>query len=156
MECRICKQPISFIKGTRSGQKRKVTVAVHDNEVSQAINEMQGEVVTPHPGSQRKLRMELEHAHRQGQGATGEMSRMEAVAGASQTNQPAPQPAIPKSEIPGADVINKPTGQPTGQSTGQPTGQPPGPSTESSTGQPIGTTGEQTDEHNDARRSASY
>jgi len=144
MECRICKQPISFIKGTRSGQKRKVTVAVHDNEVSQAINEMQGEVVTPHPGSQRKLRMELEHAHRQGQGAPGETSKMEAVAGASQTNQPAPQPAIPKSEIPGADVINKPTGQSTGQST------------EPSTGQPIGTAGEQTDEQNDARRSASY
>ena len=61
MECRICKQPISFVKGTRAGQKRKVTVAVHANEVPQAVADMQGEVVTPHPGSQRKLRMELEH-----------------------------------------------------------------------------------------------
>ena len=133
MECRICKQPISFVKGTRPGQKRKVTVAVHANEVSQAVADMQGEVVTPHPGSQRKLRMELEHSHRQGQGAPGEMTKMAADAGRSQAEHPSPQPALPKSEIPGADVINQPNGQPAGQATG-----------------------EQTDEHHDARRGASY
>jgi hypothetical protein len=132
MECRICKQPISFVKGTRPGQSRKATVAVHDSELSQALADLHGEVVTPHPGSQRKLRLELEHSHHHGQEAS--RPKMEGVADESKpTALPAPQPAIPKSEIPGAEVINQPAA-----------------------GQSTGADGEQTDEQRDARRSASY
>ncbi len=77
MECRICHQPISFIKGTRAGQNRKATVAVHDQQLSQTLADMHGAVVTPHPGNQRKLRQELENTHRQGQEATRATPQMD-------------------------------------------------------------------------------
>lgn len=114
MECRICHQPISFIKGTRSGQSRKATVAVHDHELSQVLADMHGEIVTPHPGNQRKLRQELENTHRQSQEAIRETPQMDAAPGESKpADLPAPQPSIPKSEIPGAESINQPTGEQT-------------------------------------------
>lgn len=63
MECRICNQQISFVRGSYPGRKRIATRAVHTNEVKGIVEEAHGEVVTPHPGVQRKLRLELEHNH---------------------------------------------------------------------------------------------
>lgn len=132
MECRICHQPISFIKGTRPGQSRKATVAVHEHDLSRVLTEIHGEVVNPHPGNQRKLRQELENTHRQGQVATRETPHTDVAPGEA---KPADMP-IPKSEIPGAEVINHPSGA-------------------SGASGASGPTGEQTDEHHDAQRSAS-
>jgi hypothetical protein len=72
MECRICNQRISFVKGSHPGRKRKSTRAVHESELSEALTQANGEVVTPHPGVQRKLRQELEGKHRREQQAAGE------------------------------------------------------------------------------------
>ncbi|HEY7182804.1 MAG TPA: hypothetical protein VIC84_15350 [Blastocatellia bacterium] len=72
MECRICNQRISFVKGNHPGRKRKSTRAVHESELSDALTQANGEVVTPHPGVQRKLRQELEGKHRREQQATAE------------------------------------------------------------------------------------
>ena len=69
MECRICNQRISFVKGNHPGRKRKSTRAVHESELSDALTQANGEVVTPHPGVQRKLRQELEGKHRREQQA---------------------------------------------------------------------------------------
>src|SRR6266542_6455649 len=49
MECRICNQRISFVKGSHPGRKRKSTRAVHESELSEALTQANGEVVTPHP-----------------------------------------------------------------------------------------------------------
>ncbi len=72
MECRICNQRISFVKGNHPGRKRKSTRAVHESELSEALTQANGEVVTPHPGVQRKLRQELEGKHRREQQAQAE------------------------------------------------------------------------------------
>jgi hypothetical protein len=72
MECRICNQRISFVKGSHPGRKRKSTRAVHESELSEALTQANGEVVTPHPGVQRKLRQELEGKHRREQQVAGE------------------------------------------------------------------------------------
>jgi len=72
MECRICNQRISFVKGSHPGRKRKSTRAVHESELSEALTQANGEVVTPHPGVQRKLRQELEGKHRREQQALAE------------------------------------------------------------------------------------
>jgi hypothetical protein len=72
MECRICNQRISFVKGGHPGRKRKSTRAVHESELSDALTQANGEVVTPHPGAQRKLRHELEGKHRREQQAMAE------------------------------------------------------------------------------------
>ena len=72
MECRICNQRISFVKGSHPGRKRKSTRAVHESELTEALTQANGEVVTPHPGVQRKLRQELEGKHRREQQAAGE------------------------------------------------------------------------------------
>lgn len=72
MECRICNQRISFVKGNHPGRKRKSTRAVHESELSDALTQANGEVVTPHPGVQRKLRQELEGKHRREQPATAD------------------------------------------------------------------------------------
>lgn len=69
MICRVCNQPISFVKGSRPGKRKRSSWAVHDSELSQALEQPGIEMVTPHPGNQRKLRQELEDAHRQGQTA---------------------------------------------------------------------------------------
>jgi hypothetical protein len=69
MECRICNQRISFVKGNHPGRKTKSTRAVHESELSDALTQANGEVVTPHPGVQRKLRQELEGKHRREQQA---------------------------------------------------------------------------------------
>jgi hypothetical protein len=69
MECRICNQRISFVKGNHPGRKRKSTRAVHESELSDALTQANGEVVTPHPGVQRKLRQEFEGKHRREQQA---------------------------------------------------------------------------------------
>jgi len=75
MECRICNQRISFVKGSHPGRKRKSTWAVHESELSDALTQANGEIVTPHPGAQRKLRQELEGKHRREQQATAEAQR---------------------------------------------------------------------------------
>ncbi len=72
MECRICNQRISFVKGSHPGQKRKSTRAVHEIELSEALTQANGEVVSPHPGVQRKLRQELEGKHHREQQAMAE------------------------------------------------------------------------------------
>jgi len=72
MECRICNQRISFVKGSHPGRKRKSTRAVHESELSEALTQANGEVVTPHPGVQRKLRQELEGKHRREQQVAAE------------------------------------------------------------------------------------
>jgi hypothetical protein len=72
MECRICNQRISFVKGSHPGRKRKSTRAVHESELSDALTQTNGEVVTPHPGVQRKLRQELEGKHHREQQAMAE------------------------------------------------------------------------------------
>jgi hypothetical protein len=72
MECRICNQPIIFVKGSHPGRKRKSTRAVHESELSEALTQANGEVVTPHPGVQRKLRQEIEGKHRREQQAQAE------------------------------------------------------------------------------------
>ena len=72
MECRICNQRINFVKGSHPGRKRKSTRAVHESELSDALTQANGEVVTPHPGVQRKLRQELEGKHRREQQISAE------------------------------------------------------------------------------------
>jgi hypothetical protein len=114
MECRVCKQPISFIKGARPGQSRKSTIALHDSELSQVLAEMQGEVVVPHPGTQRKLRMDLEYKHNLGQQSARETQDLAASTGPAEPSsdaEPPAQSAIPESEIPGAAVVNQPAGE---------------------------------------------
>jgi hypothetical protein len=72
MECRVCNQPISFIKGSYPGRKRRSTRAVHESELSESLRQANGEIVTPHPGVQRKLRLELEGKHARQQPAAVE------------------------------------------------------------------------------------
>ena len=79
MECRICNQRISFVKGSHPGRKRKSTRAVHESELSEALTQANGEVVTPHPGVQRKLRQELEGKHRREQQAMSEAQQASAA-----------------------------------------------------------------------------
>jgi hypothetical protein len=79
MECRICNQRISFVKGSHPGRKRKSTRAVHESELSEALTQANGEVVTPHPGVQRKLRQELEGKHRREQQAMAEAQQASAA-----------------------------------------------------------------------------
>jgi type II secretory pathway component GspD/PulD (secretin) len=69
MNCRVCNESISFVKGSRPGKRKKASWAVHDKELSQVMEQTRAELVTPHPGNQRKLRQELEDAHRQGASA---------------------------------------------------------------------------------------
>jgi hypothetical protein len=64
MECRICNQPIRFVRGHHPGRKRLSTLAVHESEVPAVIEQTGGELVRPHPGAQRRLRLELEETHR--------------------------------------------------------------------------------------------
>lgn len=84
MECRICNQRISFVKGNHPGRKRKSTRAVHESELSDALTQANGEVVTPHPGVQRKLRQELEGKHRREQQAMAEAQQAAASAEAAE------------------------------------------------------------------------
>lgn len=63
MECRICHQPIQFVRGRHPGHKRLVTLAVHDTDLSRVLASTQGEIVHPHPGAQRRLRQPLEAQH---------------------------------------------------------------------------------------------
>jgi hypothetical protein len=84
MECRICNQRISFVKGSHPGRKRKSTRAVHESELSEALTQANGEVVTPHPGVQRKLRQELEGKHRREQQAMTEAQQAAAPESADQ------------------------------------------------------------------------
>jgi hypothetical protein len=69
MECRICHQPISFVRGHYPGHKRQATRAVHNNELPRVLSESNGEVVQPHPGAGRRLRQELEAQHSRNQPA---------------------------------------------------------------------------------------
>ncbi|HWQ32080.1 MAG TPA: hypothetical protein VNQ79_04290 [Blastocatellia bacterium] len=84
MECRICNQPIAFVRGHHPGGKRKATLAVHDSEVSEALERSNGEIVRPHPGAQRRLRLELEEKHRQQQAPDERVYPMTAAASHSQ------------------------------------------------------------------------
>ncbi|HEX4946974.1 MAG TPA: DUF6335 family protein [Blastocatellia bacterium] len=63
MECRICHQPIHFIRGQHPGHKRRATLAVHDADLSRVLAETHGEIVHPHPGAARRLRQPLEAQH---------------------------------------------------------------------------------------------
>ena len=96
MECRICNQRISFVKGNHPGRKRKSTRAVHESELSDALTQANGEVVTPHPGVQRKLRQELEGKHRREQQAAAEA-------------QPAGAPPEPAEQSESAEWYSKAT-----------------------------------------------
>jgi hypothetical protein len=64
MECRICHQPINFVRGSFPGRRRKTSIAVHEGEALRVLEQIRGEVVIPHPGTQRRLRLELEERHR--------------------------------------------------------------------------------------------
>jgi hypothetical protein len=64
MECRICHQPISFIRGRFPDRRKTATLAVHESELPSLLQQTNSTVVTPHPGAQRKLRQELEEQHR--------------------------------------------------------------------------------------------
>ncbi len=77
MECRVCNQQISFVRGNYPGRKRRATRAVHDSELPYALEQANGEVVMPHPGVQRKLRLELEHSHPRTQPASEMMQEMD-------------------------------------------------------------------------------
>jgi hypothetical protein len=66
MECRICHQSISFIRGRFPERKKTTTLAVHENEMPLLMQQTNSVIVNPHPGAQRKLRQELE-AHHPGQ-----------------------------------------------------------------------------------------
>ncbi len=76
MECRVCHQSITFVRGSYPGRKRVSTRAVHDSEMTKAVEQAHGEVVNPHPGVQRKLRLELEHNHPNAQSAPEETQTM--------------------------------------------------------------------------------
>ncbi|HZS04213.1 MAG TPA: hypothetical protein VFD58_05205 [Blastocatellia bacterium] len=89
MECRICNQPISFVKGAHPGRKRKSTEAVHDSELTEVLTQSNGEVVTPHPGAQRRLRIELETNHDR---------RRSAGEGRREMSQPSAPPVQPANE----------------------------------------------------------
>lgn len=67
MECRICHQPIGFIRGRFPDRKKTTTLAVHESEMPALLEQGNRVVVAPHPGAQRKLRQDLETHH---QGAT--------------------------------------------------------------------------------------
>lgn len=63
MKCRVCNQTIVFVRGSYPGRKRISTRAVHESDLPAVLAESKGEVVTPHPGVQRKLRQPLERSH---------------------------------------------------------------------------------------------
>ena len=77
MECRICHQSITFIRGVFPGRKRKAAIAIHESEAPRVLEEVHGEYVIPHPGTQRRLRLELEAKHRRENAATDEMPDMD-------------------------------------------------------------------------------
>lgn len=82
MICRVCNESISFVKGSRPGKRKKASWAVHESELSQTMEQSRVEMVNPHPGNQRKLRQELEDAHRQGQAGTQNSSAAQGVSAA--------------------------------------------------------------------------
>jgi len=128
MNCRVCNQSISFVKGRRAPNVKRATYAVHDSEVSQAMNHINGETVTPHPGSQRKLRQALEDAHQQNQQPAWQQGARQSERQTQPSGQPARQdfrPAgdygsrqeaqnnnpgsnAPEAEVPGAQAVNQP------------------------------------------------
>ncbi len=63
MICRVCNQPISFVRGRYPGRKRKATQAIHDYEVQEILQQTHGEIVHPPSGAQRTLRIKLEANH---------------------------------------------------------------------------------------------
>ena len=96
MECRVCRQPISFLKAASAGQKRSTVKAVHESDLAGMMTQAPGEVVRPHPGTQRKLRLQLEKGHGGGEEQMAERSAPAATAGRPDlsTNQhwaPAPE-----------------------------------------------------------------
>jgi hypothetical protein len=138
MICRVCNESISFVKGSRPGKRKKASWAVHESELSQTMEQSRVEMVNPHPGNQRKLRQELEDAHRQGQTAAQDSAATQSAsagqgagaarqqsAGASQggnlspgygTSEGRPDSApqgnttpVPEEEVPGAQAVNRPT-----------------------------------------------
>lgn len=78
MICRVCNEPINFVKGSRPGKRKKASWAVHEKDLPQVMSQSQVEMVTPHPGNQRKLRQELEDSHRQGQTAAAQSAHAQA------------------------------------------------------------------------------
>lgn len=63
MECRICHQPIVFVRGRFPHRSKTTTLAVHESESAALLQHPNSFLTNPHPGAQRKLRQALEEAH---------------------------------------------------------------------------------------------
>jgi len=97
MECRICNQPITFVRGHHPDGKRKSTRAVHDSELSAALARSNGEIVRPHPGAQRRLRIEMESKHQQSQAAAQTPAQAQTMTASVGQSRPAAEPAASSS-----------------------------------------------------------
>lgn len=104
MECRICHQPIGFIRGRFPERKKTTTLAVHESEMAALLEQGNRNVVAPHPGAQRKLRQELEANHRGGSAQTGNTATTTSDHAAADTS---PEEAEPSANAePLADQVN--------------------------------------------------
>jgi hypothetical protein len=63
MECRICHQPIVFVRGRFPHRSKTTTLAVHESESASLLQHPNSFLTNPHPGAQRKLRQALEEEH---------------------------------------------------------------------------------------------
>lgn len=91
MECRICHQPIVFVRGRFPHRSKTTTLAVHESESASLLQHPNSFLTNPHPGAQRKLRQALEEEHNAGAAKDTHPSTTESESPVEHT-QPEPEP----------------------------------------------------------------
>jgi hypothetical protein len=97
MECRICHQPIVFVRGRFPHRTKTTTLAVHESESASLLQHPNSFLTNPHPGAQRKLRQALEEEHKTNTANNDQINETHSKPPAENV-QPAPVQAYPVSE----------------------------------------------------------
>lgn len=96
MECRICHQPIVFVRGRFPHRSKTTTLAVHESEAASLLQHPHSFLTNPHPGAQRKLRQALEEEH---QADTAKNDHPGATESASFAEHAQPEPVPSRSSL---------------------------------------------------------
>lgn len=104
MECRICHQPIVFVRGRFPHRSKTTTLAVHESESASLLQHPNSFLTNPHPGAQRKLRQALEEEHNAGTAKDNHSKATESESPVEHTRtepvyaQPNPEPSAESSQ----------------------------------------------------------
>jgi hypothetical protein len=94
MECRICHQPIVFVRGRFPHRTKTTTLAVHESESASLLQHPNSFLTNPHPGAQRKLRQALEEEHTTNTANNDQLNETH-LEPPAESAQPAPVQAYP-------------------------------------------------------------